>query len=295
MRIGRLLVLCLGGLLPLMAAAHEAVCVAQSGGDRLCLQQPAERVIALAPHVTESLFAVGAGEQVVAAVEHSDYPPAARELPSVGGYRGLDLEAIVRLDPDLIVAWAQGGGGAQLEKLESMGFAVWRSQGQRLADVPPLLRGLGALTGHAEQAKARAADYEQRIARLARRYEQKTRISGFFEIWPTPLTTVTPEHYIGEALALCGVDNIVPNRGNNTTPQYSVEAVIKAAPALLITTEPARDFSRWRDWSDLPAVANDALIVLPPDLLERLGPRLVEGVAALCQAVDTVRNRLVEE
>lgn len=279
-RISALLALCLGGLLPVMVAASEAVCVPQADGEPLCLDQPAKRVIALAPHLTESLFAVGAGGQVIAAVEYSDYPPEASDLPSVGGHRGLDLEAIVRLDPDLIVAWAQGGNGAQLEKLESMGFAVWRSQGQRLADVPPLLRGLGALTGHADQANAKAADFEQRLADLTQIYGQKTPISGFFEIWPNPLTTVTPEHYIGEAMALCGVENIVSHHGN-TTPQYSTEAVIKAAPALLITTEPARDFNRWRNWPDIPAVANDGLIVLPPDLLVRIGPRLVEGVDML--------------
>ncbi|AHE99363.1 ABC transporter substrate-binding protein [Thioalkalivibrio paradoxus ARh 1] len=277
-------------LLASPAAPAADHCATGVDGDRLCLPAPAQRIVSLAPHLTEMLFAVGAGERVVGAVAYSDYPEAAREIPEIGGYRGLDLERIVRLQPDLVVAWADGNLPADLERLERLGLTVFSTPGRSFQDVPKTLRQLGRLTGGESQADAAADDFVSRLEYWTARYRDPPRLKGFFEIWPSPLVTVGPRHYISEAMDRCGIDNIVTD-GLGDTPTWSEEAVVRAAPDLIITSPPARDLDRWRRWQDLPAARFDGLLVLPADVLMRAGPRLVDGLQALCEMADQVRER----
>ncbi|MEW6691924.1 MAG: cobalamin-binding protein [Pseudomonadota bacterium] len=271
------------------SATAEPVCAPQADGTPFCLDQPARRVVSLAPHLTEMLFAIGVTP--VGVVERSDYPPAARTLPPIGPYHSPDLERLMLLHPDLVVAWQSGTPSAQLERLRGLGLKVLVTRGQALDDIPRELRALGRLTGQEASAERAATAFERELDALTTQHAHVRTLSGFYEIWPKPLITISDAHFIGQAMARCGIRNIVgPAMGE--TPTWSEEAVLRARPELLLTSPPARDFDRWRRWKDLPAVQHDALIVLPPDVLMRPGPRLIEGIRALCAAAD--RHRQVQ-
>lgn len=270
-------------------AGAEPICVPQADGTPFCLAQPAQRVVSLAPHLAEMLFAIGAQARTVGVVDRSDYPTEARALPSVGAYHSPDLERLLGLRPDLIVAWASGTPPAQVERLRGLGLKVWITRGEHLDDVPRELRHLGCLTGHVPQADQAARAYEDALAALTTKHRDRRPVSGFYEIWPQPLITVSDGHFIGQAMTRCGIRNIV-GEAMGSTPTWSEEAVVRARPELLMTSPPARDFQRWRRWNVLPAVRNDMLVVMPADVLMRPGPRLIEGVRALCEAADRARS-----
>ena len=283
------LVLILAASLSGPAQAHNP-CVQQPDGSTFCLEQPAQRVISLAPHLTEMLFAVDAQAQLVGVVDRSDYPPAARSLPNVGAYHSPDLERLISLQPDLIIAWASGTPAAQLARLRALGLKVWITRGEQLEDVPRELRQLGQLTGKPGNAEQAANAFEQELERLTSLHANSRKLSGFYEIWPQPLITVSNRHFIGQAMQRCGIRNIVGDT-SSSTPTWGEEAVVRARPELLLASPPARDFNRWRRWTDLPAVQKDALVILPADVLMRPGPRLIEGVRALCETADTLRKK----
>ncbi len=280
------LLLALSLMLPSASPAGE-ICVQHADGKPFCIERPAQRIVSLAPHLTEMLFAIGA--PVVGVVDRSDYPPEARALPSIGPYHSPDLERLMQLRPDLVVAWQSGTPAAQVERLRGLGLAVWITRGTQLEDVPNEMRDLGRLTGRQSAAEPAAAAFERELGELTARHAHVRRVSGFYEIWPQPLVTVSDRHFIGQAMARCGIRNIVGDT-HGDTPTWSEEAVVRARPEMLLTSPPAHDFERWRRWSDLPAVRNDALIVLPADVLMRPGPRLIEGIRALCEAADRQRK-----
>ena len=280
------LVLLVAALLPAVQA--EGLCVEQADGDTLCLDKPAQRIVSLAPHLTEMLFAIGAQAQIAAVVDRSDHPPEALKLQSVGSYHKPDLERMVSLRPDLVVAWKSGSPAAVVEPLRALGLQVLVTRGENLDDIPRELRALGRLTGHEEAAEGAAMAFEGELDTLRKAHEGKPVVSGFFEIWPHPLITVSDAHFIGQAMQVCGIRNIVGNTAQ-LTPTWSEEAVIRARPELLLISPPARQFERWRRWKELPAVRNDLLVIMPPNVLMRPGPRLIEGVRALCDAADLAR------
>lgn len=282
-------------LLPLAGHAGD-LCVPHADGTPFCLERPAERVVSLAPHLTEMLFAIGAhasgpegSSKIVGVVERSDHPPEAKTLPGIGPYHSPDLERLMLLRPDLIVAWESGSPAAQVARLRSLGMKVWITRGTQIEDIPREMRDLGRLTGLEAQAEHISAAFERELEELTSGHAESRRLRGFYEIWPQPLVTVSDRHFIGQAMARCGIQNIVGD-ALGETPTWSEEAVLRARPEILLTSPPARDFERWRRWSDLPAVRNDALVVLPADVLMRPGPRLIEGIRALCAAADRVRE-----
>lgn len=264
------------------------LCVKNLDGSAFCLPQPAQRIVSLAPHLTEMAFAVGAGEQLVGVVSHSDYPPAARALPNVGGYHQPDMEKLLTLKPDLVLAWQSGASPALLDTLHRLGIKTWVSRGAHLDDIPNELRGIGLLSGHAAQGEQQVENFSRELNALAQAHQNVRQVRGFYQIWPQPLVTVSDGHFISEAMQHCGITNIV-GASSNLTPTWSVEAVLRARPELIITSPPARDFERWSRWAELPAVKNNALIILPPDVLMRPAPRVLDGMRALCAAADRVR------
>ncbi len=284
----RALVLGLLGLLWSCAAA-----AAEANGTSVALAQPARRIVSLAPHLTELLYAAGAGDRVVGAVSYSDFPPAARSLPQVGDYGSVDLERIVALKPDLIVAWRSGNSSAQLKALERLGFPVFRSEQRALEDIPRTLEQLGELAGSAEVAKAAATTWRRRLARLRQRYAQATPLSVFYEVWHQPLMTVNGKHLISAAIDLCGGRNVFATLPA-LAPQISVEAVLAADPQVIVASgmDSARPewLDEWRVWPQLDAVRHDHLYFVPPDLLQRPGPRFIDGAEQLCQALDRARG-----
>jgi len=283
-------------LLVCCGVARAEVEVADDTGKIVRLARPAARIVSLSPHVTELLYAAGAGERVVAAVEYSDHPEAAKRLPRIGSYAALDLERIATLKPDLAVAWGSGNPPAQVAQLARLGIPVFVSEPKKLEDIPASLRRLGRLTASAT-AEPAARDFERRHAALREKYAGRRSVAVFYEIWNQPLMTVGGDHVISAAITLCGGRNVFAQL---TQPAETVEleAVLRADPEAIVSggmeTMRREWLEQWRRWPRLTAVQRGNLFVVPPDLLQRHTPRLLDGAERLCEALETARQRAAQ-
>jgi iron complex transport system substrate-binding protein len=267
----------------------QAVEVTDDSGKRLTLNAPAMRIISLAPHVTEQLFAIGAGERIVGAVDYSDYPEEAKQIPRVGGYSRLDLEQILALKPDLIVGWQSGNNSQQLERLEALGLNVYRSEPRRLDDIASGMERLGRLTGNESNANNQATHFRQQVEQLRSAAQGRAPRTLFYQIWDRPLMTVNGEHLINEVITLCGGRNIFAALPL-LTPKVSTEAVIAADPEVIIASGMGEErpewLDAWRQWPQLRAVKGGRLYVINPNLIQRATPRLLDGVAQMCRLIN---------
>jgi iron complex transport system substrate-binding protein len=262
-------------------------------GNEIRLERPARRIISLAPHVTESLYAAGAGDALVGAVDFSDYPAAAKKLPRVGGYTRLDLEAILRLQPDLLIAWESGNPPAQLEKLRAFGIRVFVTQPNTMDDIARQLEDYGRLAGTQALAGRAAADFRSRLARLEATYGKRPPVRVFYQIWKGPLFTVGKPQIITHAIRLCGGINIYGEL-DQMAPVVSLEAVLAADPEAIVATGMADARPEWLDdwkrWPRLAAVRNQNLFHINPDIIQRHTPRLLDGTETLCRHLETARE-----
>lgn len=281
-------------LLALPAAAAGGLRVTDDAGRELRLEAPAERIVSLAPHLTENLFAIGAGPQVKGATSFSDYPKAAAEIPRVGGYSRIDIESILALEPDLVVAWASGNDRGQVRRLIELGLPVYISEPRNFADIALTLERLGRLTGNPDQGAKAATELREGAARLAERYAGAEPVTVFYQVWEQPLMTVNDEHLINEAISLCGGDNVFGHL-DNLVPRIDRESVLQANPQVIVAGgmgEDRRDWvAAWREWPELQAVRNEALLFIPPSLIQRHTPRVLEGTRMLCEHLDAVRRQ----
>lgn len=285
-----------GLMLPPMVAAQagEEVCVADDAGREVCLDAPARRIVALSPGVTELLYAAGAGDSVVGAVSFSDYPPEAARLPRVGSYDRLDLEALLALAPDLVVAWAGGNPREQVDRLPRLGLPVFYSDVNDFAGIARSLERFGALAGSAAVAEEAARTLREEVAALRAEHAAAAPVPVFYQVWEQPLMTVNGEHWISQALALCGGENLFAEEGP-LVPRIGVEAVLARDPEVILTGgmgEPDSSWlEAWRDYPEMTAVRRDNLFFIDPDLVQRATPRLLEGTRALCARLETARER----
>lgn len=277
------------------APSAGAIEVVDDYGRAARLQQPARRIVSLAPHITENLFSAGAGQFVVGAVNHSDYPAAARAVKRVGGYDNFDAELILALQPDLVIAWKEGNPLHLVEKLERLGLTVYINDPKRLEDIGRDIVRFGALTGAAGPAREAAGRFAAALSRLRAQHAQAEKISVFYQVWPKPLVTVTERQLIGSVIALCGGANIFAEL-KALTPQISREAVLTRNPDAIITSGmgAARPdwLDDWKRWSFLTAVAHDNLFFVNPDLIQRYTVRILSGARQVCAALQTARDNL---
>jgi len=271
------------------AAAHADITVIDDSGHRVVLSAPAKRIVSLAPHVTELLFAAGAGAKIVGVSAASDYPHEASRLPSTGNSTRLDLDRIVRLKPDLIVAWTSGNNPRQIVQLKKQGYVVFESEPKNFEDIADTLEKLGKLSG-SPQGLAAAARFRDAIASLRHQYQGSEPVTVFYQIWASPLMTLNDQHLVSQALSLCGATNIF-GKLPQLAPTVSREAVLVANPdAILISDEYANGLSNWRKISSLKAVRQQQVLSVDGNLLNRAGPRMPEAIASLCKQIDRVRN-----
>ena len=252
------------------------------------------RVVSLAPHLTEMLFEIGAGDRVVGTVNYSNYPEAAKQIPQVGGYNRINLEAILALQPDLIVGWESGNAPAELARLQQLGFRVHVTEPRQLEDVATVMEQLGELLGRSTEATARAAVYRARLQQLRDQYHSKRLLRVFYQVWDRPLITVNGEQIISHVIELCGGRNVF-HALDSLSPQISVESVLERNPQVIIASgmDEARPewLDGWRRYPTLQAVVDNHLFHVPPDILQRHGPRLVEGAEQLCKALQKAREK----
>ncbi len=258
-------------------------------GRRISLPSPATRIVSLAPHLTELLFAAGAGAKVVGVSEHSDYPPAAAGLPSVGSSQRIDIERVLALRPDLVVGWQSGNNAAQLERFRKLGLPVFTSEPRQLEAVAATLERLGTLADTV-QGRAAAASFRLDLQRLRERYAQRRPVSVFYQIWPSPLMTLNDAHIVSEAIRLCGGVNVFGGL-RPLAPTVSREAVISADPELIIASdEPAQALDGWQSFGQMRAVRDRRLVRVDGSLMNRAGPRMLEATRILCAQIDEVRQ-----
>lgn len=278
----------------LAAGVHAEVLVTDDTGQILRLAQPARRIVSLAPHITENLFAVGAGDRVVGTVDYSDYPEAAKKIPRVGGYALVDLEAVAALKPDLVIAWQSGNSEAHVAKLKALGLPVYLSQPDRMDDVAASLERLGELSGSSEGARAAADRFRERLAALRTRYGARPVVRTFYQIWKQPLTTVGGRQIISDVIRLCGGENVFADLGQ-LAPTVSIEAVLAADPEAIVASGMGESRPEWLDdwkrWARLAAVRRGNLFFVPPELIQRHTPRLLDGAQKLCAHLETARRR----
>jgi len=277
----------------LAVTAHAAVQVTDDAGRTVRLDQPARRIVSLSPHVTELLFAAGAGEHVVAVSEYSNWPPEARRLPRVGSGAGLNVEAIVARRPDLVVAWLSGNAKAQLRQLEGFGVPVFYSEPDSIDGIAENLLALGRLAGTEASAQRAAHAFREGVRALRAQYAGRRPVTAFYQIWPQPLMTVNGRHMISHWMRLCGARNIFADLPD-LAPVVDPEAVLEADPEVLLAgRHPGKrsDWeARWRQWKTLRAVKFNHLYTLPAETLERQTPRALDAARALCEYIDAARR-----
>ena len=274
--------------------ASAEVSVLDDTGATVRLAQPAKRIVSLAPHVTENLFAAGAGDRLVGVVEYSDYPEAAKKIQRVGGYSRFDLEAVAALKPDLIVAWQSGNAAAHLDKLRSLGLPLYISQPNRIEDVASEIERLSVLAGTSVTGNAVASQIRERLGGLQKRYAGRAVVRTFYQIWKQPLTTIGGKQIISDVVRLCGGENVFMQL-QTMAPVITVEAVIAANPEAIIASGMGNSRPEWLDdwkrWTSITAVARDNLFFVQPELIQRHTPRLLDGAERLCQHLETTRGR----
>ncbi|MED5249853.1 MAG: cobalamin-binding protein [Pseudomonadota bacterium] len=269
------------------------VAVVDDAGQEVALTSPAMRVVSLAPNLTEILFFIGAGEQMVGAVEYSDFPPAARDLPVIGSHNRFDVEQILSLKPDLIVGWLSGNSLEDLEGLKRLGLPVFISEPSTVEGIVSLMERLGALTGHQAQSLSQASAFRASFNASRETYSTRRQVSVFYQVWEQPIYTLNGDHVISQLISLCGGRNIFSDL-KQLAPVVSLESVLARDPEVIVgggifgQTPPWAE--RWQSWPTVRAVRNRHIYAVDSDHIARMGPRLAEGVEALCLVIDKARH-----
>ena len=281
------------GLMTLAANALAAITVTDDLGNTVTLEHPAKRVISLAPHVTELIFAAGAASKIVGTVKYSDYPEAAKNIQRVGDLREVDLERIIALKPDLLVVWMHGAFNQQLETLRKSGIPFFFSEPQKLNQIPETLTKLGKMMGTEATAQVAAADFSQQLQQLSAQYQNKPKVRTFYQVWGRPLYTLNDKHIVSDAIRLCGGGNIFGQLAASA-PVVTIEAVLQENPEVIIGTEAKgdskNDIAQWKSFSTLLASKNHNLLSIDGDLMNRPGPRIIDGAKAICAALEQARE-----
>jgi iron complex transport system substrate-binding protein len=271
--------------------------VVDDSGQSVMLQRPATRIVSLAPHITELLFAAGAGNAVVGVSEHSDYPAAARMLPRVGSGSGVDLEAVLALRPELVVAWGSGSPPGLLQRLRQLGVPVFVSEPRVMDDIATSLKRLGRLAGQEAAAGRAVQRFEERLRQLRERHAGRPPVRVFYQVWQQPLLTINGDHLVSDVIRLCGGVNVFGDLPE-LAPQVSVESVLQRDPQVIIAGGDAPDARSlddwWRRWNGISAVQGGHLYTIPQELLERHTPRILDGAGLMCERLESARQAIAE-
>jgi len=260
-------------------------------GATLVLPREAQRVVTLAPNLAELVFAAGGGQNLVATVEYSDYPAAAMNLPRVGDAFRVDLEALLALQPDLVIIWASGNPAALVDRAEQLGLPVWRTEIRELADIPQLMLAMGRAMGTTKHAEPAVAKFHSRLSAIKAQYKNAEAVSYFYQVAERPLYTVSAKHLISHSLGLCGGVNVFAEL-DSLAPSISTEAILDADPELMFAPEGegmSGGLDQWRRWQGLKAVQQDHLYYLDADRISRAGPRFLDTLEQACHYLSAAR------
>ena len=281
-------------LMTLALSAHAAeITVTDDRGKGVTVPAPAQRIIALAPSITELVYAAGAGAKLIGVARYSDYPEPARSIPQIGDASRVDLERVLSMQPDLVIAWKSGNHAADIERLEQFGFNVFVAEPSTLAAIPQLLRAIGTLAGTGAAAHEAADGFERDMAALRERYGARAKVRAFYEIWHAPLMTVSGRHMISDVIRLCGGANVFAGLAT-LTPVVSLEGVLEARPEVVLggsSETTAEEFAeQWRRSERYTLLRKVRALYVDPDRIQRQTPRVLEGAKAVCEHLEKVRS-----
>ena len=269
-------------------SAKAKIQVKDDSGQIVTLQQPARKVVSLSPGLTELIYSAGGSEYIKGVVRYSDYPEQAKTVPLIGSYNALDLEKILSLQPDLVVAWKSGNPKHQIEQLKKLGLTIYISEPKDFMDIPRTINALGELMGTETTSKINSDNFINEFNTLKEHSRNNINNSRrtFIQIWNNPVMSVNKDHLISKVITLCGGDNIfAAAKGLTSTP--SIESILAQNPGVIIATGMADTskiwLSRWQQWSFLNAVKNKQLYAVNPDHLVRHTPRILLGIKEVCQ------------
>ena len=284
----KLAVLC--GLVVVQQSAADII-LPQAGGGTLALAAPANSIVTLAPNLAELVFAAGAGARLKAVVEYSSFPPPVADIPRVGDAFRIDIERIVALRPDLVIAWKSGNPQSALQKLQQLGINVWQVEITGPEEIAGAVENISTAAGTEAAGRAEASRLRELLARLQRQNTGKSRLDYFYQISPRPLYTVNGQHIISRSLAVCGGHNVFAELPS-LAPPISRESVIMANPQVMIAPavkgEPPALHS-WQEWPRLQAVQTGSMLYLPADEINQATPRLLNSIELACKYFDEVR------
>jgi iron complex transport system substrate-binding protein len=274
-------------------AQGGAISITDDRSVTLVAKHPILRIVTLAPHLSELAFAAGASGKLVGVSSFSDYPAAALLLPTIGDASAVDLERIVSLRPDLVLGWRSGNRPGDIAKLEQMGIPVFVTEPTAPGDIPRLLRAIGMLAATMPNAERAAAQFEAQWQALRSRFAKARPVSVFIEIWHDPLTTVSGRHLISALIDSCGGRNVFSGAAS-LAPTIDVESLFGTDPEAVIGAGSASDATAlamaWSQYPALRAVQGGRLYWVDADLIQRHTPRILQGLAQICAALDEVRS-----
>ena len=275
------------------ATAAQSLRVVDDFGREVALPAPASRIVSLGPHITENLFSAGAGGKIVGVVDHSDYPPQAKKIQSVGGgYSQINLEAVIALAPDLVVAWRTQGNAESIEKIAQLGYAVYYSDPRDFEGVIENIEKLATLAGTADAVSPTPQKLRDELTQLRAQFAESEVQTVFYQIWRAPLMTLNGAHYISRVLELCGARNVFAELPI-TAPRVSVEAVLDANPDIIIAGRGdgwETDMSKWKKWHGINAVKFDNFISVDGPVMHRPTARMIMGIREVCEGIDRTRR-----
>ncbi|HTW37935.1 MAG TPA: helical backbone metal receptor [Steroidobacteraceae bacterium] len=288
-----LALLCSCALLGALVPVADAATVTDDTGRQVAVPAPPLRIASLAPSTTAMLFAAGAGAEVIATTAYSVEPPAARRITRIGDAHALDLERLVGLHPDVVVAWPDGENPAETARIARLGIPIYREQVRRLADLSASIRRLGELAGTREAAARAARAVDARLGALEDRYARARPLSVLLQIWGRPLYTIGSTQPMSDALRICGARNVFGDL-SDPAPAIATEAVIARNPDLIIAVGARREVDAWLEaWKRFPelrAVRAGHLIAFDDQRLTRLGPGMLDATEALCARIAQARR-----
>ena len=278
-----------------LATESLAIKVIDDASRPVILDQPAQKIISLSPHITELIYSAGAGDKIVGVDEYSDYPEAAKSISRIGDANHLDIEKILSLQPDLIIAWGSGQSHNQfIEQLIHLNLNVYISSPEDLEAIPHTVENLGKLAGTYDYAKRQSQRFRDELIDIINEYSEQPSISVFYEIWNQPMFTINGQHVMSEVIEICGGENVFADLPI-LSPEINIEAVISTNPDVIIASGTGYGDQRppwlddWLQWPTINAAKNRQLYHIPPDLIHRQTFRILQGTRILCEQLQSAR------
>lgn len=283
------------GLALLSSLAFGEIRVTDDLGREIVLASPARRIVSLAPHNTENLFSAGAGEYIVGTVDYSDFPPKALDIARIGGYKKINIEAVLGAKPDLIIAWSSGNPSAPIQRLIDLGLPVFYSEPGTFESIISNIERFSLMTQTQALAATNLQQMRETLASLKQTYAEKTPVTVFYQVWNQPLITLNGAHSVSHAFEICGGVNVFSD-APTIAPRISIEGVIASNPQLILlaghTQSQSTEWeSNWRKWPAIDAVKNDEIADINSDIINRPTQRFIQGARQLCELIDHARTK----